>query len=201
MGAGVGPRRRARAGRTRRGTRSASRHVRPARPAGVRSRSHQLVDHHAFAVNGGRHDGQGDHRLDDQRHLVRPVLAVSREHAHAVAVAPGDEPEAVMLDLERPPRPVGHGARRRREAGLDETGRVGRRGGKASAGEIPPGRRKGESGAVSLMPRRASPLADVSRSALVASFVRRARATRGARYAPLARRVLTTASPSTGAGP
>jgi hypothetical protein len=48
-----------------------------------------LVDHHAFAVNGGGRDGQREHRLDDERHLVGPVFGVAAEHAHAVAIAPG----------------------------------------------------------------------------------------------------------------
>jgi hypothetical protein len=87
-----------------------------------------VVHHHAFAIDGGGRDGQRAQRFDDQRHLVRPVLGIAREHAHPVAIAPGDKPEAIVLKLEGPATAVWHGARRRRQAGFDETGGVGRRG-------------------------------------------------------------------------
>src|SRR5690348_9206482 len=67
-------------------------------------------------------NGQCKHRLDDQWHAVGPVLSVAAEDAHAAAIAPDDEPVAVVLDLESPPRAVRYGARRRRQAGSDEAG-------------------------------------------------------------------------------
>ena len=63
---------------------------------------------------GWRTDEQPEHRLDDQRHAVGPVASVAAEHAHAVAIAPGDEPEAVVLDFKRPARAIRHGAAERR---------------------------------------------------------------------------------------
>jgi hypothetical protein len=38
-------------------------------------------------------------RLDDQRHPIRPISAVAREHPNSIAFAAADEPEAVVFDF------------------------------------------------------------------------------------------------------
>ena len=44
----------------------------------------------------------------------------SREHAHAIAVAPADEAEAIVFDFVCPLRPERHRMAERRQAGLDK---------------------------------------------------------------------------------
>jgi hypothetical protein len=84
-----------------------------------------IITNDAFAVDGGGLDRHREQRLDDRRDLVGPLLAVSSEHA--VAVASGDETKAVVLDLVDPERAVRHGARERRQARLDEASGASRR--------------------------------------------------------------------------
>ena len=62
--------------------------------------------------------------LDDARHAVCPVVATAEEHVHAVAIAPTDEPEAVVLDLIGPVRVGWHVAGNGRQVGFDRAGRM-----------------------------------------------------------------------------
>jgi len=70
-------------------------------PKSVRPRS-------SLAVEGSRCHWKRQHRLDNPRHLIRPILAVARERAHAAAIASGNKPVAVVLHLERPARAFRH---------------------------------------------------------------------------------------------
>jgi hypothetical protein len=61
---------------------------------------------------------------------TRSVVPAPGEHAHAVALAPADEAEAVVLDL-GPLRPGRHGMAEGRKARLNEAGRATSRSGRA----------------------------------------------------------------------
>jgi hypothetical protein len=72
-----------------------------------------------------------DQRLCDCRDAVGVVVAAPGEHAHALPLAPADEPEAVVLDFVSPLRPGRRGMAERRKARLNEAGRATSRSGRA----------------------------------------------------------------------
>src|SRR5262249_20654972 len=76
----------------------------------------------SLAVDRHRFDAERLQRFGNCGHAVSPILAMAAEHAHAVAVAPADEPEAVVLDFVGPCRPGWNGVAERRQARLNETG-------------------------------------------------------------------------------
>jgi|ERR1700730_7231930 hypothetical protein len=64
-------------------------------------------------------------RIHDPWHPVGVVVAAPGEHPHPVALAPADEPEAVVLDLMHPVRPGRHGvAEVGRQGSMKPTGCV-----------------------------------------------------------------------------
>ena len=58
-----------------------------------------------FAVDDARAHRQRDDRLHRERKAVGQVFAVPTDQSDLFAVAPGDDPEAVVLDLVNPIRP------------------------------------------------------------------------------------------------
>jgi hypothetical protein len=58
-----------------------------------------LIDHYAFSVDDGRPRRQRPHRFNDRRHAIGPGAGMPAEYSHPFALAPTDEPIAVMLDL------------------------------------------------------------------------------------------------------
>src|SRR4051812_37112910 len=61
-------------------------------------------------------------RLDDRREPTRPVMAAACDQPDASTVAPGHDPEAIVLDLMQPFRPLGRSGRRAWLARFNEAG-------------------------------------------------------------------------------
>src|SRR5262249_8124252 len=76
--------------------------------------------YNALAIDRNRLDPELLQSLRDQWNAVGPVVTAPAEYAHALALAPADEAEAVVLDLVSPLRPGRHTVAVRRHAGLDE---------------------------------------------------------------------------------
>ena len=90
-----------------------------ARPAGRQSCCHPDVrDSHCHSRKLGQ-------RFGDQRYPIGVVIAAPGEHPDAIAVAPADEAEPVVLDLVHPLRAGRDRAGERWQARLDETERGG----------------------------------------------------------------------------
>jgi hypothetical protein len=79
-----------------------------------------LVDHDDLAIDEAGLDRQACDGIDDAREAVGEVVAIAREQTHALAIAPRQDAEAVVLDLMNPP-----GAGGRLLGGFGKAGRDG----------------------------------------------------------------------------
>jgi hypothetical protein len=64
----------------------------------------------SLAVDDTRAGAQAGERIDDQREAAGQVVAWAAIEPHSIAILPGDDPEAVVLDLVQPKFPRGRGA-------------------------------------------------------------------------------------------
>ena len=86
----------------------------------VEIRHSVLAANHTLAVERHRFYAERLQRFGDRRHPVRPIVSAAGKHTDPVAVAPADEPEAIVLDFIGPFRPGRHGAAECGQAGLDK---------------------------------------------------------------------------------
>jgi hypothetical protein len=61
-------------------------------------------------------------RICNHRHAVGPIVTAPGEHAPPIAIAPADEPEAVVFNLVGPLLAGRHSVAKRRQAWLDKAG-------------------------------------------------------------------------------
>jgi hypothetical protein len=94
----------------------------PGAPPIERGEAIAVVDHH-LAVDQERGRRETSRRGTDRWIARRPVVAVARPGAHAVAVPAHQQPKAVVLDLVEPAGADRGNLHRRRLAGPDEAGR------------------------------------------------------------------------------
>ena len=88
----------------------------------IEDRESLAIDDDCRAVDDARLHRRGGHRGSDLRETRSKIIAIAGEPSHAIALAPGQDPKAVVLDFVNPAT----AARRRvcppRKAGLELDG-------------------------------------------------------------------------------